>query len=572
VAVEISSCYELFEGSGLSTDLILIWRVEQKQLHSANQNDDSHDAWIATPHLAPDFRGPQSSSFLRFIDPAIAPPIVQLLGSVSVRQPDRVAFEDDSGSNFTFAEFWRAVNRLAADIDNTQTSGPIGILLPTGTLYAIAVFACLAARRVSLLLDENYPEERNAEIAGRANVGLLLVSTNLSQSGFWSRFVVRNVAAALNDTAIDPEITGGALELDAPAFILATSGSAGRPKAIVHSQRTMLHWVRTLHDAMHIWPDDRVLSVSSPSSLGGFTSLLTFPLAGASAQMFEIKQSGLGGLLEILRSRPITILRAAPSLLRALCQHGDLAKSAMTRLRIAQTYGEPLLKADVTELQQRLSPSCLIRTTYGSTEASGLSWFAGERDDYDPVRVATGTLMPDTRALIIDDLGRPCNRSDVGELLIASRYNALGEWSEEGLIPGSLQPDPADPRVRIFRTGDVARCSPDGVFVVLGRKDRMAKINGQRVEMSEVETALRRLDSVSRAEVMVQEEDGKVKLVAFVVPHKPTSDGLPQRLRRQLSTSLPPFMIPSRIVLLDSVPCLPGGKVDATALLRLLDS
>ena len=62
------------------------------------------------------------------------------------------------------------------------------------------------------------------------------------------------------------------------------------------------------------------------------------------------------------------------------------------------------------------------------------------------------------------------------------------------------------------------------------------------------------------------------KLVAFVVPNEPASDGLPQLLRRQLAITLPPFMIPSRIVLLDSIPCLPGGKVDAAALLNRLGS
>ena len=71
----------------------------------------------------------------------------------------------------------------------------------------------------------------------------------------------------------------------------------------------------------------------------------------------------------------------------------------------------------------------------------------------------------------------------------------------------------------------------------------MAKINGQRVEMSEVEAALRRLEGVDRAEVVFHEEDGKGKLVAFVVPNEPASDGLPQLLRRQLAITLPPFMI-----------------------------
>lgn len=528
------------------------------------------DGWISTPHLAPDFRGPRDDSFSRFVDPATAPPIIELLKAVAERQPDQTAFDGEGGC-ITFVMFWRAVNRLAAEIERTPASRPVGILLPIGALYAVAVFACLAARRISLLLDENYPDERNAQIADQAGVGLLLVSGDQSQ-GLWSRFIVRNVAATLTDAASAPEIETASLDLDAPAFILTTSGSAGLPKALVHSQRTMLHWVRTLHDAMHIQPNDRVLSVSSPSSLGGFTSLLTFPLSGASSQMMEIKHAGFDGLLSVLKSRPVTILRAAPSLLRALGQHRDRAKSSMVRLRIAQTYGEPLLKSDVVGLREILPPSCMIRTTYGSTEASGMSWFAGEPDEYDSARVATGTLMPDTKALIVDDSGRPCNLGDAGELLIASRYNALGEWTEGRLVPGRFEPDAADPRVRIFRTGDVARCFPDGVFVVLGRKDRMAKVNGQRVELSEVETALRRLKSVAAAEVVLQEKDGNSKLVAFVVPDNGTASGLSQILRRQLAASLPQFMVPARFILLDHIPRLPGGKVDMVALRKILDS
>ena len=124
----------------------------------------------------------------------------------------------------------------------------------------------------------------------------------------------------------------------------------------------------------------------------------------------------------------------------------------------------------------------------------------------------------------------------------------------------------------VFSTGDVARYFPDGVFVVLGRKDRMAKINGQRVELSEVETALRRQDSVASAEVIVREQDGNTKLVAFVVPNNIETSGFPQLLRGELAASLPQFMVPTRIILLDSIPRLPGGKVDMVALRKILDT
>jgi acyl-coenzyme A synthetase/AMP-(fatty) acid ligase len=527
------------------------------------------NGWISTPDLAPDFRGPRDDSFRRFVDPAVAPSIIELLKVAVDDEADQICFEDEAGNEVTFAAFWQAVNRLAAEIECAPETGPVGILLPISVLYAVAVFACLSAGRISLLLDENYPLERNAQIAADARAHLILVAGTQSQT-LWSGSVFNNIADALADTSSVSEIKKSSLGADAPAFILTTSGSSGRPKALVHSQRTMLHWVRTLHDAMHIKPQDKVLSLSSPSSLGGFTSLLTFPLARASSQMMEIKQAGFDGLLDVLKTRPITILRATPSLLRALGQHPHRARPAMLNLRIVQTYGEPLLKSDVLALRELLPPSCMIRTTYGSTEASGMSWFAGEPDEYDTVRVATGTLMPDTKAKIVDEAGNSC-KAEAGELLIASRYNALGEWIDGRLVPGSLKPDPADPLVRIFCTGDLARCFPDGTFVVLGRNDRMAKINGQRVELLEVEAALRGLDSVVAAEVVIHDTDANAKLAAFVVPHEPAISGLPQLIRRQLRASLPQFMIPSQIVVLDSIPSLPGGKVDKLALLKILN-
>jgi acyl-coenzyme A synthetase/AMP-(fatty) acid ligase len=82
----------------------------------------------------------------------------------------------------------------------------------------------------------------------------------------------------------------------------------------------MFHWARTTHNALHVTSDDRVLSLSTPASLGGFTALLSYPLAGACLQMLDIRQSGPRRLLEVLTTKPVSILRAAPSTLRVLTQ------------------------------------------------------------------------------------------------------------------------------------------------------------------------------------------------------------------------------------------------------------
>ena len=308
--------------------------------------------------------------------------------------------------------------------------------------------------------------------------------------------------------------------------------------------------------------------LSSLSTLGGITPLLSYLLAGASLHLIDIKARGISGMLSDLTRQPISILRAAPSLLRGVARLPD-ARQAFARLRIVQTYGESLTRADLRILRAAIPPSCFVRLTYGSTESSGMSWFADETDVQDPVRVPPGMLTPDTAAAIIDESGAHCARGEVGELLIRSRYNALGEFVDGRMVPGRLEPDRADPARRIYRTGDLARCDSEGIFVVLGRRDRMLKINGQRVEPAEIEGVLRRNPDVHEAEVLTHARNGATTLMAFVVAMPGREAGLVMSLREQLRKSLPGFMVPSRIVLVASMPMLPGGKLDAQALYAL---
>jgi acyl-coenzyme A synthetase/AMP-(fatty) acid ligase len=526
--------------------------------------------WIATPHIRPDFRGPIDRVYVPFGDPASAPPMIEMLRAVVGQFPDSLAVEEPAGL-CSFASLLRAIARLRAAIVACQpVDGPVGLMLPAGAACVVAVFACLAAGRLGVMLDDGHPDGRNAEIVRETGVKLVLAASADRSAAASAGVPFLPVAPMLEDAADAPELAIRDLGMDDPAFILCTSGSSGRPKPVVHSQRTMLHWARTTHDAMHVRPDDRVLSLSSPASLGGFTALLSYPLVGASSQMLDVRRAGLAALLNTLSTRPVTILRAAPSLLRSLVQLPETA-AAFARLRIVQTYGESLMKTDLAALATILPPHCRVRSTYGSTEASGLSWFAGEPDDHDAMRVASGTLMPDTEAAVVDDAGRPCPAGEPGELLIRSRYNALGEWCDGRLVAGRLAPDPRDGAVRIFRTGDIARYHSDGVFVVLGRADRMLKINGQRVEPAEIEAVLRRSPAVRQAEVLLRRQEGGGRLLAFVVPQGAPAPGFELQLRAELRAALPDFMLPARIFLVASVPVLASGKVDALALLAFAD-
>jgi len=529
------------------------------------------DPWIATPHLRPDYRGPVDRAYTPFPDPAASLPIVATLERFAIGTPDAIAV-DSRDACLGYRALWQAVRTLQAKIEfAAQTQGPVAILLPTGAAYVVAVFAVLAARRIGLLLDRNSPDDRNAALASAAGARLVLVAPDPDGKLVWADSVTIGVAEVFERTAVADSGDRQPLGLDQPAFILCTSGSTGQPKPIAHSQRTMLHWVRTVADALHLTADDRVLSVSPPATLGGFVALLACALTGASMQMLDIRPGGFGDFLQLLATRPITILRAAPSFLRALVRVPG-ASSALARLRLVQLYGEPVLKADVGELRKMLPSACLIRSTYGATEASGLSWFAGAPDDFDPLLSATGVLMPDTSALIVDEAGRPCGPGEPGELLIRSRYNALGEWKDGKIVPGTFEAESSDGSVRVYRTGDIARFHSEGVFVVLGRKDRMVKINGQRAEPAEVELALRRFPEIAEAEVLPHRRGETTRLIAFVVPRPEAAPGWVESLETHLRSALPAYMVPSRIHVLRAIPRLASGKADGQELLALVDA
>lgn len=552
--------------------------------------------WIATPDFPADYRGPCDRPFTPFRDPSCAKPMVEMLGALAAEDALAVAI-DDGTSALSRDALMRAISKVRIAIEDALSAsgrvgmeeGRIGVLLPPGIPYSAGIFGALAAGQCCVLLDSSFPEARNAAIAAQTGISLLLTtdaaiaSSATDASGLWRGVVTVDVRRALreDDDGRMNDFWGASLPrtfacstntLDSPAFILCTSGSSGRPKPIVHSQRTMLHWARTTHNSLHVTPADRVLSLSSPSTLGGLTGLLGFLLGGASLQLLDVRQSGLAGLLNTLRDKPITILRAAPSMMRGLAGLSD-GPATFGQLRAVQMYGELLTKADVAALKRVLPPGCLIRTTYGSTEASGLCWFAGEPDDHDPVRVAAGALMPDTMAAILDEHGRSCARGEPGELVIRSRYNALGEWIDGALVAGRIQAHPSGDGTTVYHTGDMARCNDDGIFVALGRADRLVKINGQRLDLSEIECALRQVAIVSQAEVVAYQVSHVVRLMAFVVPASPDAMGTLAAtlaaIRAALAASIPSFMIPGRILLLPSMPVLPGGKVDTPALLAI---
>ena len=236
-------------------------------------------------------------------------------------------------------------------------------------------------------------------------------------------------------------------------------------------------------------------------------------------------------------------------------------------MKSVRTIGEPLKATDLVMLRRILPPDAMILNSYGATETLGFDWIAPPGDYHGGAVLPSGQLRFGADFVLIGDDGAPCPPGEAGELLIRSRYNAVGEWRDGQCVPGPMQTDPLDPSKTIYRTGDLAVIGADGNLTVLGLADRQVKINGNRVELAEIEEAMRACPWVAAAAVVARRDETRTVLLGFFVPSEEAPGDMAQALRAILAERLPPAMLPSRLLPLDALPTLPGFKLDTASLL-----
>ena len=485
-------------------------------------------------------------------------PILESVWEMVQRHPNAPALADASNT-LDYASLWRLAQSIAGRL--SAGDGPVGVLLPADVTYYPALLACLMAGRIAVLMDPMLPVARNVDLVAQLGLSLLLVAVD----GPDLAVPVHCVVVAATDAgpiALAPPARGR--DPFAPAFILCTSGSSGQPKAVVQHQLCSVHFSAYQANAYRCGPGAVHLCLFAPSAFTGLIGLTTFALTGGCTRLFDLRREGLAGLADLFRAYPDGYLRISPSVLRLFLQTPD-ASALMARLRSVLMIGEVVLQSDVVGLRAILTGGGTIMSHYGATECAGFGWFHAPDDAFDPVRGPVGWLAPGTEAMLADEHGQPALAGEAGELVIRSRYNALGVWADGSIAPGHLAPDPADPAYRIYRTGDLARRVGE-VYVVLGRADRMVKVNGMRVEPAEIEEKARLSGEVTACAVVASSDAGRVMLTAHVVLRGGATPGDTGRLRTYLRQALPGPMVPARIVAVDRLPLLASGKVDYRAL------
>ena len=525
-------------------------------------------AWLEDDRHALDWNGPADRLFTRFRDQDLQRPIIEHFERVARRQRGRIAIRD-ADTALTFGELWEGVSGLAETLGaQTKPGDLIGILLPAGPMFPLAMLACLASGRPFVTLDTHYPPDWLDHVLRDARPTLIITL----EDGL--RSVERSVEARMPTVRVI-RLTGlprsghtgwrpATVGVDEPACVLFTSGSTGRPKSIVNSQRNLLQRVAQSINAAHINTADRLLTLASPCTIVGVRDVMTALLAGASIHLLDPQGVGAREILDVIRTEAITILFAFPALLRSIVPaRGERAGAS---LRLVRVGGDTTLWSDIDTLRAWLAPEAAIQLIYAATEAPMLQWFVDDRCRRDDARIPIGYPLPGNRLALIDEEGGATPPGEVGELVVASPYVSLGSWVGGRCVDESVERG-GGRGWRVFRTGDLGRQRPDGLLERVGRKDRQVKIHGSRVDLDGIEAMLRGHPFVRDVAAVARPSgaDGTMMLVAYVSARDGASGGLIDELKA-LMRSAPPPMRPARFYLAPSIPRLPSSKLDIRAL------
>ena len=516
-------------------------RIGAVDLLTADERRDLYERWNATAHEAPS---------------ALLP---ELFAAQAARTPSAVAVVCGD-TRLDYAELSSRSEQLARVL-RSRGVGPervVAVALPRGADLLVALLAVARTGAAYLPIDPSHPADRIAYTVRDAGPVCALAAR------FTAGVLPEDTPVLLLDEPLpEPAADRGAPVRLYPAnaaYVIYTSGSTGRPKGVVVTHEALANLLAGFQDQLRLTPRDRLLAVTTVSfDIAGLELFLPL-LSGAAVVLAE--QEGVmhepEALAGLIQREAVTVVQATPSLWQSLVAERP---EALAGLRVLA--GGEALPTLLAEAMSRTAEA--VWNVYGPTETTIWSTSAALRPGGG--QPAIGAPIRNTRVQVLDAALRPVPPGVPGELYIAGTGLARGYRGRPGLTAERFVADPyGPPGSRIYRTGDSAKWRRDGQLEYLSRTDDQVKLRGFRIELGEIETVLAGHPTVGRAAVLVREDrPGDRRLVAYLVPAAGAAVD-PLALRLHAAATLPGYMVPSAVVVLDALPLTANGKVARRAL------
>ena len=504
------------------------------------------------------------------------------------RQGDQPALRW-SGGQFRYGELHAAAARVATALKahGARPGEVVALAADPGPWMVTGMLACALLGMPFLPLDPQWPDGHRRRV--------------LSDSGARWRFGPIPDAwqedPGVIDVAAPPLETPGHAETlaegnasfapdpAATAYLIYTSGTTGDPKGVAVGMRSVLNYTAWLQADLGIGPDSASALLTSAAYDLGYTALFgTLFNGGCLTVLDEDERRDPDIVVKRIVEHGLTFLKATPSYFSLLqsCEAWQSLDPAAHRLQRILLGGEAQ-DFDALNRLRRQHPQIRIHNHYGPTEAT-IGCISGALDGPEgpigsphPLQIL-GRPIPGAQVLITDAALQPVPVGVVGEVLLGGEILAQGYRGQAAAAASQrFIQSPFSPGQRLYRTGDLAAWSADGRVIFHGRRDDQVKVQGYRVNLADIAAAIRQLDGVRDAAVLLEGAGTSQSLCAFVVcdegaePLGPSDERCagvdaaavnPQVLREGLRRVLPRALIPGRWLSVPEIPLTANGKVD----------
>ena len=510
-----------------------------------------------------------------------------LTASARSRGSDPAVIEGQDGRRMDYATLERLSDRtrdrLAAF--GVRRGDRVGVYLSKSADAVAVIFGILKAGGAYVPVDSTGPPGRNAYIHSNCAVKAAVVElareadyrAALRALGPLPPMLVldgvgggRGLEAALDARdaeALAPVVRSAQSAPDDLAYILYTSGSTGTPKGVMLSHRNalaFLDWCSATFDPSSA----DVFSAHAPFHFDLSVFDLYVPIRHGACLVLVPETAGKApeALAALIAAHRITVWYSAPSILTLLGQFGRLARYDLSSLRRVLFAGEVWPVVHLRAFT-RLVPGPRYFNLYGPTETNVCTWHEIPRaipdDRVDPYPI--GTTCPQLRSRVVGADGRDVPQGAEGELCIAGPNVMQGYWGlPEQTAAAFLASDGL-----WYKTGDLVRADAEGVHSYCGRRDRMVKKRGYRVELGEIEACLYRHPAIREAAVVaLADRDGGVRVQAHLVFGDERRPSL-IALKTFCATHLPLYMVPDAFAFHAALPRTSTDKIDYLSLRQM---
>ncbi len=503
---------------------------------------------------------------------------VRLLDDAVIKYNDKIAISDEN-EQLSFSILQKLGHSIATALLKTGDDGympePVMVFLPKSVKCIASFMGAMYSGNPYVPIAYDMPSGRIQKIVdlleGRGHIitdeaGMEIVKS-MSIPQTMHVHIYNDIINTTPDVDLIFKALDGVCDTD-PIYIMFTSGSTGEPKGVTVPHRGVVDyalWVRKTFGIDHtsklgnqapFYFDNSIFDIYSMLLTGAEMNIIPETLF-----MFPSK------LPEYIRDNDITTIFWVPTVMINVANSGALSEITMPKLKTVAFCGEVMPNTQLN-IWRKNHPDAVYANLYGPTEISDVcTYYIVDREFKDSDPLPIGRACENMRIIILNSENKLAKPNEQGELCVIGTGVSLGYWNKPDISDKVFVQNPANPfyEERIYRTGDLAYITDDGLIMYDGRMDNQVKVKGNRIELGEIECAAMCVSGVKGACAVHDSENDRI--VMFVESCEAL---VLRKFNNELKQYIPKYMLPSKLVVMDKFPHTANDKIDRVTLKKSL--